>query len=337
MAPVSIKDIARAAGVSHPTVSRALRGDPRISPETAERVRSLAQAMGYSPSAVARSLVTRRTRTVGVVVTTIADPFVSAVVDGIEAEAAANDYVVILALSRSEPERELAVVRLLRERRVDGIIVSASRVGAEYEERLASLQVPIVLLNNQAEGDYVYSVNVDDVRGAGMAVSHLLHAGHRDVAYIGCPERPGSHQRRLRGYLEAMAAEGLTPNRRWLVAEAGIADDAERGMLGMRRLMSMEARPSAVFCYNDVTAIGALNEARRWGLDVPGDVSLVGFDDIREASLVSPALTTVAQPRLDMGRRATSMLLRLLAGEPVQDEVIMPRLVIRGSSAAPRS
>jgi len=196
--------------------------------------------------------------------------------------------------------------------------------------------MPVVLLNNQAEGSYVYSVNVDDVRGARMAVAHLLHAGHRDVAYIGCPERPRSHQRRLQGYREAMAAEGIVPSPEWVVADARSTDDYERGMLGMRRLLSMRRRPTAVFCYNDVTAIGALNEARQWRLNVHGDVSLVGFDDIREASLVTPPLTTVAQPRLDMGRRAMAMLLRLLAGEAVQDQVILPRLVIRGSSAPPR-
>lgn len=317
-------------------MSRALRDDPRISPEVVQRIRSLARDMSYSPSVVARSLVTRRTRTIGVVVTTISDPFVSAVVDGIEEEATANDHAVILVMSRSDPEHELEAVRLLSERRVDGIIVSASRVG-NYEERLVRLQVPIVLLNNQSESSYIYSINVDDVRGAHMATDHLLELGHRHIAYIGCPDRPRSHRRREQGFRMALGERGMVPGLSQVVADEGIGDDAERGKLGMRRLLGVEDRPTAVFCYNDVTAIGALNETRRWGLAVPGDVSLVGFDDVREASLVSPALTTVNQPRESMGRQAVEMLLRLLAGESVGDRVILPRLVIRQSSGPPKS
>lgn len=332
---VSIKDIARAAGVSHPTVSRALRGDPRISAETAERIRDLSNEMGYSPSAVARGLRTRRTRAVGLVVTTIADPFVADVVDGVEHTALEHGYSLILATSRSDPERELAVVRLLDERRVDGVIVAASRLGALYEPHLATMGLPIVLINNQAESEYLYSVSIDDIKGAFIAVSHLARVGHRAIGYVGCPARPRSHQHRQQGYRQALARAGLAPCRRWLVVDDGIADDVERGMLGMRRLLSIEERPTAVFCYNDMTAVGALNEVKRWGLGVPDDVSLAGFDDIREASLVTPPLTTIRQPRFAMGQEAMTMLLRLLDGEAVHNVVFPPRLIPRGSVSSP--
>jgi DNA-binding LacI/PurR family transcriptional regulator len=334
---VSIKDIARAAGVTHSTVSRALRGDRRISSATAQRIRQLAAEMGYTPSAVARSLVTRRTRTVGLVVTSIADPFVPAVIDGVEHTALEAGYTTILATSRSEPERELSVVRLLQERRVDGIIITASRVGALYAGMLATMQVPVVLVNNQEEGEYLYSVSVDDVAGARMGVEHLLHIGHRRIAFIGCPLRPSSHMRRRQGYLEALAKEGLPANPGWLLEDASIGDDVERGMLGMRHLLSLAERPTAVFCYNDMTAIGALREAQRQGIEVPADVSLLGFDGIREAELVQPSLTTLRQPRYEMGREAMTMLLKLLDGQPVHDQLFQPRLVIGGSTAPPRN
>jgi len=335
LARVSIKDIAQAAGVSHPTVSRALRGDPRISLETAERVLALAHELGYSPSAAARSLVTRRTHTIGVVVTSIADPFVSDVVDGIEATLAEQDYALILALSRSEPERELAVVRLLSEHRVDGIIVAASRVGALHDQDLARLQVPLVLLNNQAETAGTHSLEVDDVLGARVAVAHLLQLGHRRVAYIGCPDRPRSHARRLEGYRQAHLDRRLHPQPELILEGRGAEGDRSRGATGLTGLLSLSPPPTAVFCYNDITAIGALEAARHYGLRVPKDLSLVGVDDVREASLVTPALTTVRQPRREMGQRAADMLLALLRGEAAGDAVIAPVLVIRESTAAP--
>jgi DNA-binding LacI/PurR family transcriptional regulator len=332
---VSIKDIAKAAGVTHSTVSRALRHDRRISVTTSERVCRLAAQMGYTPSAIARSLVTQRTFTVGLVVTSIADPFVPGVVDGVEHTALESGYTTILATSRSEPERELAVVRLLQERRVDGIIITASRVGALYGDALATMHVPVVLVNNQEGGEYLFSVGVDDIAGARMGVAHLLHIGHRRVGFIGCPLRPASHLRRRQGYLEALAEQDLLPNPAWLVEDTGIADDVERGMLGMRHLLSLAEVPTAVFCYNDMTAIGALREIQRSGLCVPEDISLLGFDGIREAELVEPPLTTLCQPRYEMGREAMAMLLSLLDGQAVRDRLFRPKLVTGGSAAPP--
>lgn len=335
MARVSIKDIAQAAGVSHPTVSRALRGDRRISAETADRIVTLARKMGYTPSAAARSLVTRRTHTIGVVVTSIADPFVSEVVDGIEAEVAEHDFALILALSRSEPDREISVVRLLSEHRVDGIVVAASRVGALYDEALASLQVPLVLLNNQADAAGAHSVEVDDVRGAHVAIAHLISLGHRRIGFIGCPDRPRSNARRYQGYLEALRDHGLLFDESLAVVGPTAGGDLEQGEAAMALLLDLRQPPTAVFCYNDITAIGALRLGHQRGIAVPQQVSLVGFDDVREASLVTPALTTVSQPRYRMGRAAAAMLIALLGGEVAHDTVIVPQLVIRESTAAP--
>jgi len=162
---ISIKDVAKAAGVSHPTVSRALADSPLVAAETKQRIQRIAGEMGYIPSAIARGLVTKHTATVGLVVTTIADPFISEVVRGVEKNALDNGYSVILCNCNAEPERELACVRTLREKRVDAVIVASSRVGRLYIPLLQELGIPVVLINNQHEGHYVYSVRTDNRRG----------------------------------------------------------------------------------------------------------------------------------------------------------------------------
>jgi len=180
---VSIKDIAQAAGVSHSTVSRALGDSPLVKAETKAHIKRLAQEMGYTPDAIARSLVTRQTRTVGVVVTTITDPFVAEVVQGIEDTALENDYSVILASSAAEPDREVAAVEMLRAKRVDSVIVTSSRVGALYLEHLERIGVPVVLINNHNEqsGRYTFSVSVDNQHGGHLG---LGTSSSRDVAAL---------------------------------------------------------------------------------------------------------------------------------------------------------
>lgn len=327
--PVTIKDIAEAANVSHTTVSRALKGHGRISPATAERIRRLAAEMGYTPSAVARSLVTRRTHTIGVVVTTIADPFVVNVINGIEDTAQAAGYSVFLSSSHSDPEREMAVVETFYQRRVDAVIVTASRVGSLYGTDLERFRVPIVLVNNQQAGEYLHSIAADDVRGARLAVEHLLALGHRRIGYIGSAVRPVSSQRRQQGYQEALAQAGITLEPE-LVAVPEANGDVAAGRQGLAQLWP--ARPSAVFAYNDMTAVGVMLEARARGIDIPTQLSLVGFDDIELTQFVTPPLTTVRQPKEEMGRAAVDMVLTLLEGEEVGDRLMPCELVIRAST-----
>jgi DNA-binding LacI/PurR family transcriptional regulator len=192
--PVSIKDIARLAGVSHSTVSRALRNSPLIPSPTAQRIQQIARESGYTASAVARSLVTRKTQAIGVVVTSIADPFNGDLVDGIEEVANQHGYSVILATSQADPGREMAVVRSFGERRVDGVLVASSRVGSLYLPMLEELNIPIVLVNNQHGSDFVYSITVDNVDGMYQATRHLIELGHRRIAYLG--DRLGLHSDR---------------------------------------------------------------------------------------------------------------------------------------------
>ena len=331
---VSIKDIAHAAGVSHPTVSRALRNSPLVNKQTAERIQQLASGMGYQPNAVARGLVTKKTWTIGVVVTTIADPFIGEVVSGIEEAANEHGYSVFLANSSAEPAREIKVVQSFRERRVDGILVAASRVGALYAPLLERLKVPIVLINNQHPDEFVHSVVIDNGTASLKAVQHLLALGHRRIAYIGDKYGYQSDTERFGGYRQALELADCPFLPEFVVHGDG---KPEAGMEATMRLLALPARPTAIFCYNDMTAIGALRSIRSQGLRVPGDISLVGFDDLFIASYSDPPLTTIRQPTQAMGRLAMESLLKLFSNARHETKIKMKgELVVRESTAPPK-
>jgi DNA-binding LacI/PurR family transcriptional regulator len=332
--PASIKDIARVAGVSHSTVSRALRNSPLVNPKTIQDIQGIARGMGYQPSAVARGLVTRKTLTIGVVVTTIADPFVSEVVTGIELAANDSGYSVFLADSNADPAREKSVVHSFAERRVDGIVVTSSRVGALYTPLLSEMMVPIVLINNQHPGQFVHSVMIDNVPASREATDHLIRLGHRRIAYVGDKYGHQSDAERCAGYREALELAGLP-----FLPELAVLGDGkpEGGGLAMEKLLDLPDPPTAVFCYNDMTALGVLRSVHTRGMRVPEDVSLIGFDDVFFVSYTQPQLTTVRQPMRRMGWMAMESLLKLMSGQPSGEAVKVPaELIVRESTAAPR-
>ncbi len=334
MKQISIKDVARVAHVSHPTVSRALRNSPLVNTKTAERIREIAGRMGYQPNAVARGLVTKKTGTIGVVVTSIADPFIAEVVSGIEEVANDHAYSVFLANSNADPAREIKVVQSFQERRVDGILVAASRVGALYVPLLSRLKVPIVLINNQHPDEFVHSVVIDNVPASVNAVQHLIGLGHRRIAYIGDQFGFHSDTERFAGYRQALTLADC-PFLPELVAHGD--GKPEGGGQAMEKLLALAEPPTAVFCYNDMSAIGALSRIRARGLRVPHDISLVGFDDLFVASYVEPPLTTVRQPKQPMGRMAMQIMLKLLSDGQHETIIRMQgELVVRASTAPPK-
>ncbi|HEY66700.1 MAG TPA: LacI family transcriptional regulator [Thermoflexia bacterium] len=332
--PISIKDIAKAAGVSHSTVSRALADSPLVASETKQRIQRIAREMGYTPSAIARGLVTKRTATVGLVVTTIADPFIAEVAQGIEETALDNGYNVILCNCSAEPEREVACARALREKRVDAIIVTSSRVGSLYVPLLEELGVPIVLINNQHEGDYVYSVRTDNLTGGRLAGEYLLSLGHRHVAYIAGPPGAHSSKERLEGCRVALREHGLDIPDDWVAPGDGRTGG---GQAGVDFLLRRSPQPTAIFCYNDMTAIGALQAIKRAGLRVPDDFSLVGYDDIAFAAFVDPPLTTIAQDKYTLGQRAMDLALELLNGQEEAGDIVLTPYLVERASCAPTS
>ena len=333
--PASIKDIARVAGVSHSTVSRALQNSPLVTAKTVEEIHRIARDLGYRPSAVARGLVTRKTLTIGVVVTTISDPFVSEVVIGIELAANDSGYSVILADSNADPNREKNVVHSFAERRVDGIVITSSRVGALYTPLLSKMMVPIVLINNQHPGQFVHSVMIENLQGSREATSYLIGLGHRRIAYVGDRYGHQSDTERFAGYREALEQAALP-----FLPELVVHGDGkpEGGVVAMDALLSLPHPPTAVFCYNDLTALGVLRSIHTRGLRVPADVSLIGFDDLFFASYTQPQLTSVRQPMRRMGRMAMESLVKLMSGEQSAEAVKGPaELIVRESAAAPRA
>lgn len=343
---VSIKDIARTAGVSHSTVSRALNDSSLVSETTRDRIKCLADQMGYSPNTLARSLVTRYTNTVGVVVTTITDPFMSEVVKGIQTTADEYDYTVILCSSEETPEREMAAVEMLRSKRVDGVICIASRIGAVYLEHLERIDAPVVIINNHNErmGRYPHTISVDNHHGGYLAARHLVQQGYQRIAYVSGPVavNHSSSRDRLGGYRQALMEAGIEPEPGLVVEGNGCPDGGERAF---RYLAALDELPTAMFCYNDMTAMGLMHAAGRAGLSVPEDLAVVGYDDILLASYLSPPLTTVSQPKVEMGQEAMRIALSLITGDEdilegmcaSPDALVQCRLVVRASTVGRRS
>jgi DNA-binding LacI/PurR family transcriptional regulator len=331
----SIKDIARLARVSHPTVSRALQNSPLVNAQTAAKIRKIADEAGYRASAVARGLVTRRTRTIGLVVTTVDDPFAGEATCGIEQAANDHGYAVFLASSNADPERERKVVQALAERRVDGIIVTSSRVGALYLPLLEELNVPIMLVNDQYPGEFVHSVMIGNVEGTRAAVDHLAGLGHRRIAYVGDRFGYQSDAERLAGYKEALSRAGIEFVPALVVEGDGRPEAAIEAVAG---LLALPAPPTAICCYNDMTAMGAMRAIRARGLRVPEDVSVTGFDDLFFAAYLQPPLTTVRQPMRHMGQLAMENLFKLMSGEESVAQIkVEAELIVRASTGRAKS
>jgi len=330
---VSIKDIARLAGVSHSTVSRALNKSPLIPLKTAQRIQRIAAEKGYAASVVARSLVTRRTEAIGVVVTSIADPFNGEVVAGIEEVANQEGYSVVLATSQADPRRELTVVRSFRERRVDGILVASSRLGAQYLPLFAELETPIVLLNNQHPSEFAHSVSIDNADGGYQAATHLIGLGHRDIAYIGDEFGLQSDAERFSGFQAAMRKARVKIRKDLVVRGDG---KSAGGKKCAAELLALGQPPTAIFCYNDMTALGVIEAVQARRRRVGREVSVVGFDDLFFAASLQPPLTTFRQPKRELGKQAMQLLIAILRQQPAERKVVVRgELVVRGSTGKP--
>jgi DNA-binding LacI/PurR family transcriptional regulator len=332
---VSIKDIAKVMNISYSTVSRALNNSPRVKLETRKQIQHKATEMGYLPSAIARSLVTRRTHTIGVVATTITDLFFAEVIQGIEETALNYSHSLILTNSAGRPDYELAAIQTLRERRVDGIILVAACASKEHKERLfmsKEAATPLVIINNVHQEHVGYSVETDNIGGGRAATQHLLDLGHRRIAYVAGPTTEWDSVERQHGYEQALRSTGLSIDPTLIVRGDNRPDG---GLRAMQQLLALPTPPTAVFCYNDATALGAMRVAHAAGWRIPQDVSIIGFDDIALAPYFEPPLTTMAQPKREMGEKAVQMVLDLLAGDKVVENWVLPSQLILRASTGP--
>jgi DNA-binding LacI/PurR family transcriptional regulator len=328
--PVSMKDVARAAGVSEGTVSRALADSPRINRETRTRIQHLARRMGYVPSAIARGLAVRRTSTIGAIIMDISDPFIAKMMFSLDRQALARGYTIIMGTAGADPKREMSAIRVLLRQRVDAIIVIDPLVFDLSAPQFPDIEVPLVRLNNM---EYPRSVGTDNVAAARAAVGHLLDLGHQRIAYIGGMNSLDESLDRQAGYEQALAERGLPVDPALIVDGDGWSAGGEAGV---KRFLAMAQPPTAVFCFNDITAAGALLAAYDARVRVPDDLSLIGFDDSVASHLVPP-LTTMAQDTERLAELALEMALALLRGdEPSRATSIPASLIVRKSTAPPR-
>lgn len=330
LASVTIKDVARVAQVSVATVSRALNGHGNVAEEVRHRVLAAAQELRYTPHAAARSLSSRRTQTLGVVLPDLHGEFFSELMRGIDQIARAQRLHLLVSSYHGNPEEQGAALRAMRGR-VDGLLVMSPFVAAPtlLSEHLEP-SLPAVLINSQAGLDGTAVLGVDNHGGAMAMVEHLVASGHRRIAFIAGPQDNFDAHERLRGYREAL--QRLLPGaQEWVLP--GDFDEASGHRAG-RELLAASPRPDAVFAANDMMALGCLFAFAQAGVRVPADIALAGFDDIPLARYVHPALTTIRVNIAELGARAARLLIAKVAGEATNESsVLMTELIVRESSA----
>ena len=328
----AMSDVARIAGVSHQTVSRVLNDHPSVRPETRERVLAAISELGYRRNSAARALVTRRTGTIGVISTGL--PYFGPTSTFIAVEEAARDagyFVSVATLARiGAPSVERAVEHFL-DQAVEGIIVIAPQDDVRDALVPFATEVPLVMITAEPSPGFAYhTMCVDQELGARLATRHLLSLGHRDVVHLAGPQGWVDARARVAGWRAELAAAGI-------VAGQPIEGDwsADRGF-AVGRMLARQGVPSAVFAANDQLALGLLRAFAEAGVAVPGDVSLVGFDDITGSAHFFPPLTTVQQGFEELGGRCLQMLIAVIGGKDLDPTPIPPRLIVRASTAPPR-
>jgi LacI family transcriptional regulator, galactose operon repressor len=323
-----IKDVAAHAGVSVATVSRVLNDSPKVSGETRARVRASVAALRYRPNAVARSLRTEATRTLGLIVGDILNPFFAVLARAVEDEARAAGYTVVIGNADERPERQDHYVRTLLEQRVDGLLICPTAEVTPLVEDCVAAGGPLVFLDRTLPGLDVPSVRVDGTGAVHELIRHLRDLGHRRVAFISGPALLSTGRERARAYEDAMRANGLELRDEYL--EAGDFQAAS-GRAIAARLLDLPEPPEVVFAGDNLMALGALDEIRARGMRIPDDVALASFDDVAWFVHVDPPITAIAQPAGELGRRAVRVLL-----ERAEEPVVLPARLVRRRSCGER-
>lgn len=335
----TIIDVAAMAGVSNSTVSKVFAEHYRVSSKTRRKVLRAAQQLDYDPSMIARSLRSGRTRAIGLLVADIANPFYPKIVRGVEDVAFKNDYAVFVCDLNERLERESVYFRMFRNRWIDGVIFSGVE-GVHQEERhihnMIENGVPVVAIDREIPGLFTDVIMIDNERSAFDATKHCIQLGHKRIGVITGPAKIRVFDRRYQGYRRALIEAGMSVNPNLIIqghqTTAGGAGAAER-------FLDLVKPPTAIFATNDLMAVGALKALLDKQVKVPEEISVVGFDDIPLASLVSPALTTVAQPTYEMGKEAMSLLIERIEGKQgLRTKILLEAgLVIRESTTTPKN
>lgn len=328
---VTIQDVAAEAGVSLQTVSRVINGKPDVAEETRKRVWQVARRLGYRPSSIARSLVLRRTYTLGLITCPVNDQFRAEVITGAEREARVRGYVFVLAITDGKPDDVPLMYNLMLERQVDGLLLFAPSVSPQAS---LDFEIPVVSLAYRVASEHVINVDVDNVDGAYQAVRHLTSLGHRRVGIVAGP--PGWHAAadRTEGARRALAEVGQSLDSSWVETASDWTLDA--GYSAAHALLTRHPDCTALFCHNDWIALGAYRALKELGQRIPDDVSVVGYDDLPICEYVSPPLASVRQPSFALGELLVQLLVGAVErGMGARQDVLVRAEFIPRQSVAP--
>ena len=331
----TLRDVARVAGVHPGTVSRALNPatEALVRDETVRRVRQVAEELGYRPNPLARGLKTNRSYTVGVLVPDIQNPLFPPIIRGLDDRLGEAGYTPLIANTDNDPVRERVDLEAMRARQVDGFVAATARADHELLDEVAASGVPLVLVNRRVEDGSLPSATADDQAGARMAVEHLVELGHRQIAHLAGPQDVSTGSARYEGFCEGMRQAWLEPA---LVREGRAFTEPEGARL-CEELLDADAPFTAIVAGNDLMALGCYDVFAARGIDCPGEVSVVGFNDMPFADRFAPPLTTIGIPHYEIGVAAADLLLALLRGDgDGAREIVLPAyLIVRGSTRRP--
>lgn len=330
---ITIKDIAALAGVSKTTVSKIINNkDDSISKPTRDKVLKIMKEQNYVPNKLAQSLVTKRTKTIGLLIPDIRNPFFTDISRGAEDFARKEGYNIIFCSTDEDYEREAECVSMLCEKMIDGIIFTPSSITSHEENRYNDLDIPMVLVDKNIELSNAKGiVKVDNKNGTYEATKHLIKQGHKEILYLSGPLKNDISKERLQGYIRALEKNNLS------VKEENIVEGKYRYEWAYNFIKNLEEiKCTAICCANDLMAIGAIQALREKNFNIPEDISIVGFDDIETAKLIDPSLTTIRQPAYEMGAKASEILISSLKNkdkESVGTIIFKPSLIIRNSTS----
>jgi LacI family transcriptional regulator len=323
----TIKDVAKLAGVSISTVSYALNNSGSVSEETKKKILKAAKELQYKPNATARNLKKKKTDTIGLFLSDLGGPFYSEIMRGIQEVAYNNDYDLIVCSDYCQ--KNSTAYKFLKEKRVDGAIIMAPSIQNKLIEEAGNPSFPVIVLDRELQGENIYNVLIDNVNGAYLAVKHLIEQGCKNIGFLSGSGGSYDNSKRFEGYKRILTENNLIYKKEWHIN----GEFTENGGYEAVKVLINEGNlPEAIFSANDEMAIGAIKAFDEYGIKVPGDIAIVGFDDIKLSSYIQPKLTTVRHPKYELGLLAAHMMFKALKGEQVSKSVTLStELIVRES------
>ncbi|HEX7733586.1 MAG TPA: substrate-binding domain-containing protein [Ktedonobacteraceae bacterium] len=330
----SIREVAEQAGVSLGTVSNVLNRPEIVAETTRLRVQTVIEQLGFIRNGSAHQLRAGRSNHLGLVVLDVTNPFFTEVARGVEDAANEAGYVVILCNSDSSPEKEQRYLHMLREQRAAGILITPAQNDVSYLQQLRQQEIAVVLLDRPSRARNLCSVAIDDALGGELALRHLLELGHRRITFVSGPLSIRQYAERQQGARRAIKKAGLDPDE--MLSETILAaQNAQSGEQCVETILASTDRPTAIFCANDLLALGVMRGLSQRGMSIPNDIALIGYDDVEFASMLSPGLTSIRQPKYQLGRAAADLLLQEISEAEKHQHtriVYKPELIVRNST-----